>query len=35
MSQMRSAHARWVEYGDDKRDATDWMKMHVLVGVET
>lgn len=35
MSQMRSAHARWVEYGDDEREGADWMKMHALVGVET
>ena len=35
MSQMRSAHSRWVEYGDDEREDADWMKMHVLVGVET
>jgi hypothetical protein len=35
MSQMRSAHSRWVEYGDDEREAAVWMKMHVLVGVET
>ncbi len=35
MSQMRSAHSRWVEYGDDERDDADWMKMHALVGVET
>ncbi|HEX3467448.1 MAG TPA: transposase [Candidatus Elarobacter sp.] len=35
MSQMRSAHSRWVEYGDDQRDGADWMKMHALVGVET
>jgi hypothetical protein len=35
MSQMRSAHSRWVEYGDDIRDQADWMKIHALVGVET
>ena len=35
MSQMRSAHSRWVEYGDDQREGADWMKMHALVGVET
>jgi hypothetical protein len=35
MSQMRSAHSRWVEYGDDERTAADWMKMHAMVGVET
>ena len=35
MSQMRSAHSRWVEYGDDERDDADRMKMHALVGVET
>jgi hypothetical protein len=35
VSQMRSAHSRYVEYGDDVRDAADWLKMHVLVGVET
>jgi hypothetical protein len=35
MSQMRSAHSRWVEYGDDEREAADWMKMHAIVGVET
>jgi hypothetical protein len=31
MSQMRSAHSRWVEYGDDQREGADWMKMHALV----
>jgi hypothetical protein len=35
MSQVRSAHARWVEYGDDERDMADWMKMHALVGAES
>ena len=35
MSQMRSAHSRWVEYGDDQRESADWMKMHALVGAET
>jgi hypothetical protein len=35
MSQMRTAHSRYVEYGDDVREDADWMKMHVLVGVET
>jgi hypothetical protein len=35
VSQMRSAHSRYVEYGDDVRDAADWLKMHVLVGVKT
>jgi hypothetical protein len=35
MSQMRSAHSRWVEYGDDERENADWMKLHALVGVET
>jgi len=35
MSQMRSAHARWVEYGDDQRDGADWMKLHVIVGAES
>jgi hypothetical protein len=35
MSQMLSAHSRWVEYGDDEREDADWMKMHALVGVET
>ena len=35
MSQMRSAHARWVEYGDDERENADWMKLHAIVGAET
>jgi len=35
MSQMRSAHSRYVDYGDDQRDQADWMKVHALVGVET
>jgi Transposase DDE domain len=35
MSQMRTAHARYVEYGDDVRANADWMKVHLLVGVET
>jgi hypothetical protein len=35
MSQMRSAHARYVEYGDDERENAHWMKLHALVGVET
>jgi hypothetical protein len=35
MSQMRTAHSRWVEYGDDERENADWMKLHALVGVET
>jgi hypothetical protein len=35
MSQVRSAHSRWIEYGDDERDTADWMKLHALVGVET
>lgn len=35
MSQMRSAHARWVEYENDERDGADWMKMHAIVGLET
>jgi hypothetical protein len=35
MSQMRSAHSRWIEYGDDEREGADWMKVHALVGVET
>jgi hypothetical protein len=34
-SQMRSAHSRWVEYGNDERENADWMKLHALVGVET
>jgi hypothetical protein len=35
MSQMRSAHSRYVEYGDDQRDQADWMKLHVIVGAES
>jgi hypothetical protein len=35
ISQMRSAHSRYVEYGDDEREQADWMKVHALVGVET
>ena len=35
LSQMRSAHSRWVEYGEDVRSGADWMKAHALVGVET
>jgi hypothetical protein len=35
MSQMPTAHSRYVEYGDDVRDEADWMKIHLLVGVET
>ena len=32
---MRTAHSRWIEYGDDTRDGADWMKAHALVGAET
>lgn len=35
VSQMRTAHARLVEYGTDKRPEAEWMKAHALVGVET
>lgn len=35
LSQMRSAHSRWVEYAEDVRPGVDWMKAHALVGVET
>lgn len=35
MSQMRTAHPRWIEYGDDQRDEASWMKLHALVGVES
>ena len=35
LSQMRTAHSRWIEYGDDTRDGADWMKAHALVGAET
>jgi hypothetical protein len=35
VSQMRSAHSRYVEYGNDTRDQADWAKLHALVGVET
>ncbi len=35
LSQLRTAHSRWIEYGDDTRDDADWMKAHVLVAVET
>lgn len=35
LSQMRSAHSRWVEYAEDVRPGADWMKAHALVGVET
>jgi len=32
---MRTAHPRHIEYGNDERDAADWMKVHTLVGVNT
>jgi hypothetical protein len=35
VSQMRTAHHRGVEYLGDERDGADWMRCHVLVGVET
>ena len=35
LSQMRTAHSRYIEYGEDERDGADWMKAHLLVGAET
>lgn len=36
VSQLRTAHARLVDYGPkDKRPTARWMKAHVLIGVET
>lgn len=35
MSQLRTAHARGVDYLGDERPDADWMKCHALVGVET
>lgn len=32
---MRTAHSRFIEYGDDVRDGADWMEVHALVGAET
>jgi hypothetical protein len=34
-SQLRTAHARLVDYGSDERPTADWMKVHTLIGVET
>jgi hypothetical protein len=34
-SQLRTAHARYIEFGEDVRVNADWMKVHLLVGVET
>ncbi len=34
-SQMSTAHSRGVEYLNDERPDADWMKCHLLVGVET
>ena len=35
VSQLRTAHARLVDYGTDKRPGAEWMKAHALIGVET
>jgi hypothetical protein len=35
LSQMRTAHARKVDYEGDIRDEANWMNCHALVGVET
>lgn len=35
VSQLRTAHARLVDYGTDERPTANWMKAHALVGVET
>jgi len=35
MSQMSTAHARGVDYLDDDRPDAEWMRCHVLTGVET
>jgi hypothetical protein len=35
VSQLRTAHARLVDYGTDLRPGANWMKAHTLVGVET
>jgi Transposase DDE domain len=35
VSQLRTAHARLVDYGTDKRPDAEWMKAHALIGVET
>lgn len=35
VSQLRTAHARGVDYLGDERPDADWMKCHALVGVET
>jgi hypothetical protein len=35
LSQMRSAHSRWVDYHGDTRSQARWMKCHAIVGVET
>jgi len=35
ISQMRSAHSRFVEYGNDERENADWMKLHAIIGAET
>lgn len=35
VSQLRTAHARLVDYGTDERPSADWMKAHTLIGLET
>jgi hypothetical protein len=35
VSQLRTAHARLVDYGTDERPTADWFKAHAIVGVET
>ena len=35
VSQMSSAHARWVEYEGDERERADWIKCHAVIGAET
>lgn len=35
VSQLRNAHARWVDYEGDKRPTAHWMKCHAIVGLET
>jgi hypothetical protein len=35
VSQLRTAHSRYVEYGSDERDNAQWAKCHAIVGAET
>lgn len=35
VSQMRTAHHRGAAYQGDEREGADWMRCHVIVGVET